>query len=281
MPVLASIIATLTLTPALAETHTPTTMVPNPATGAKWAVYATFPSGAGPFPAVVFVPGGQQHAFENTLSAEGERKFNRAGIAVVRYDAEGRGQSEGQDDHSGPVQQAGLRAMIDWAVAQDKIADDQVGVVTYSAGLMLAAPALVTGPHKAKFLFDWEGPPSKDFLRGCWPGGDGVAFRHPCVDPAYWAERDALIALPKLTIPYWRMQASVDHHGGTSHGHVSSAVEAAASGVAPWVRLNDLPPTTTGYDTATFEGGLLPRMKEGERDSYITEKVKQLFALTN
>lgn len=256
-------------------------MVANPASGAKWAVYATFPEGPGPFPAVVFVPGGQQAAFENTLTEGGERKFTRAGIAVVRYDAEGRGLSEGQDDHSGPIQQAGLRAMIDWAVAHEKIADDQVGVVTYSAGLMLAAPALVSGPHRAKFLFDWEGPPSKDFLAGCKSGGDGLAFRHTCNDPAFWAERDALLALPKLTVPYWRVQANVDHHGGTSRGHVSSAIDAAASGIAPWVRLNDLPPTSTGYDAATLERGLVTPFRGGERDTYITDRVKTLFTASN
>lgn len=256
-------------------TEVSTAQVTNPATGAKLAVYVDAPQGKGPWPAIVSVPGGLQSA-ENTISEGGRRRYANAGVVTVRFDPDGRGRSGGVEDYNGAAQQAGLRAVVAWAAAQPNIIDDKVGVVSYSAGLLLAAPALAGGKHMARFLLDWEGPPDSTWLLECRPGGSGQAFKHSCTDAAFWATRNALTALPKIGVPYWRVQASVDHHGGTNMGHVRAAL-AAAAGYLPWVRLNNAPATTKGYSDAAIEAALLPKFNGGDRDEALTRYVTEAF----
>lgn len=256
-------------------TEVSTAQVTNPATGASLAVYVDAPRGSGPWPAIVTVPGGLQSA-EKTISEGGRRRYANAGVVTVRFDPDGRGRSGGVEDYNGPAQQAGLRAVVAWAVSQSYIVDDKVGVVSYSAGLLLAAPALAGGKHQARFLLDWEGPPDSTWLLGCRPGGEGTAFQHACTDTAFWATRNAITALPKIGVPYWRVQARTDHHDGTEHGHVIAAL-AAAAGHLPWIRLNSAPATTKGYSDAAVEAALLPKFSGGARDEALTGYVAEAF----
>ena len=254
--------------------------VVNPATGASLAVYVDAPQGSGPFPALVAVPGGTSAGGEE-ISEGARRRFAAAGVVLVRFDPDGRGQSGGTEDFQGARQQAGVRAVIDWAVAQPYIQDDRVGVMSSSAGLLMAAPALAGGPHHARFLLDWEGPPTQAWLTGCLPGAGGIEWRRRCDDTAFWSERSALLALPRIGVPYWRVQGMPDHKDFTDHQMVYMALDAAASGHLPWVRINDAPPTSIAYSHATIDAALLPKFTGPTRFDTVTRYALEAFrALT-
>lgn len=262
-----------TLTPVA-----PTESVTNSVSGAKQAVYLDLPEGKGPFPAVVLVPGGLLPA-DFFVSRGGINKLVREGIAVIRFDPEGRGKSIGTEDYNGPTQQAGLRSIIKWAEERSDIQDDGVGVISYSFGVALAAGALAGGETGARFLLDWEGPPSRSYMEACMADPHAInrnMGNHACDDDTFWSGREAVKSIAAINVPYWRIHAQVDHHGGTTYDKLYEMMDAAA-GHLPWIRLNNLAKTTKGYTHAEMEAGLLPKFEGGARDDTIAKYAAAAF----
>ena len=218
--------------------------VTNPATGSSLAVYAELPSSSPPYKAIVVVPGGVKDA-SGVFSRDGMRQpILNSGVAIFRFDPDGRGQSGGSEDLGGKVQQAGLREVIAQVIARDDVIDDQVGVFSNSMGIQMASGALANGKTGARFLIDYEGPSSRAYTAGC-EGNQGMT-RPPwppgldCGDDAYWGEREAQSHMATVTVPYQRIQRAQDHVHGTDAGHAVALYQAALDGPSPWVRLNTL-----------------------------------------
>lgn len=263
---------------AAASRATPADHVTNPSGGASIAVYLDAPTTPGPHPAVVLVPGGLGAA-GGVAGPGGILAFTDAGIVVVRFDPDGRGQSSGAEDYQGPNQQEGLRQVIRWAIARPEVQDDAVGVVSYSLGVSIAAGALDGGTTAARFLIDVEGPPSRSWMQGCQAGDAGSAFGgRACTDNAYFAPREAVTHVAGMKVPYMRVQAARDHFQGDRHDHAYEILEAAA-GHLPWVRLNDLAPSASGYDRATVDASLPAQLDRHTLESWLPPRVLEMFRL--
>ncbi|MCD5408241.1 PQQ-binding-like beta-propeller repeat protein, partial [Candidatus Bipolaricaulota bacterium] len=207
-------------------------------------IYAAWwrPEGEGPFPAVVFVP-----AIGPGVLALGDpafRELAQAGFVVASFNPEGRGRegedrSEGEETCQGPNQQEDLKAVVEYLAALPYVDVDNIGVISFSGGSLLAGPALGRWPElPVAYWVDGEGP------------HDGsIILRAPCghpstrVDPspgnlAFWAERAPVRFIGNFRGMYLRVQAEVDHAQGDYHEHALAMVAAALAGGVPWVRVN-------------------------------------------
>jgi uncharacterized protein len=129
----------------------------NEAAGIALAGTLVVPPGDGPFPAVVFVTGSGPQDRDETLF--GHKPFliladhlARRGIASLRYDDRGFGDSEG--DHMGSTVAdfaADAAAALAFLATQPKIDRDGLGILGHSEG-GLAAPRVAAGNAEVDFL---------------------------------------------------------------------------------------------------------------------------------
>ncbi len=223
--------------------------VENPRSGASLAVYAELPSSSPPYKAIVVVPGGVKSAAGIFNRPQMRQPILDNGVAIFRFDPDGRGLSGGEEDMGGANQQAGLRAVIQAVIARDDVIDDKVGLFSNSMGVQMAAGALADGDTGARFLIDYEGPSDRAYVAGCKDPANTPQPPWPptlsCGDDAYWGEREAVGNIAKLTVPYQRLQRASDHVHATEAGHAFSLYQAALEGPCPWVRLNTLEPNAS------------------------------------
>ncbi len=253
--------------------------VTNPANGAKLAVYVHLPDGPGPHKAIVAVPGAGGDASTVMNAAEHRDDMMRRGIAVIRFDPDGRGNSEGEDDMGGTVHQRGLRTIIAYTSQRDDIADDQVGVLSYSYGITMSSGALADGATKARFLIDWEGPSNREYT-GCSggkkklerPSGEGVA----CDDDSYWNEREAIRFIDDVEVPYLRIQRADDHVHHEDRSHALALLEGAMEGDAPWVNMNDLQPNA---DLSVYQQADLPDVEIRQVLAWFPDWCEDMFVV--
>ncbi len=218
--------------------------VENPATGNELYVHIVLPEGrAGPYPAVVLVPGGIGDGEGFRLPGGLSERLAGVGYAAVTFDADGRGQSMGVEDYNGFAQQDGLAAVIEFAAALPQVDGESLGLVSYSYGITMASGALARHPDlPILFLIDWEGPANRmDTTSGCEPDSESRIDFQPCTDDSFWSEREAETYAAQIPVPYQRLQTERDHVQ-PDLSHALDMVNAAVEGAAPWVRLNDLPP---------------------------------------
>ena len=189
------------------------------------------------------------------------------GIMTVDFAPQGRGASEGDDNHHGFVHQDDLKAIVDFVSGLSFVQKDNIGLLSYSYGVVLATGALARYPEMpVAFLIDWEGPscPGKDLQRGlandeAWVyetirffnNGRELApeeLSHfllhggSIFDEAYWAERDASRFAADIPCPYLRVQFDQDHVQGSSKAHMIAIINAATMNSGQWTRCNDNPP---------------------------------------
>jgi len=132
----------------------------------------TMPAGEGPFPAVALVSGSGPQDRDETIGGTLMKPFAlladalaRAGVAVLRYDDRGTGESTG--DFSAALTEdftADAAAAISWLKTQPAINPEQVGVLGHSEGGMVAAQLGAQGA--AAFIISLAGPsvPGTDLL---------------------------------------------------------------------------------------------------------------------
>lgn len=215
--------------------------------GYRVSVHVHEPADGEVRPALVLVPGrgraGDVFCGERyTVSAD---DFAVRGVRVAHFDPLGRGQSWGHDDFGGLEGQEALRAVLDFLHTRRDVRPDHVGVASFSAGMVIAAPLLAREGRRlgTRFLLDWEGPArSSDFDPSLhFPPTAQAAFEQ---DPRrFWEIREPVQHVGALPCAYWRIQGEVDHTGTTA-GRASALalVAAACKGGVPSVRLNDNPP---------------------------------------
>ena len=232
--------------------------------GNKIAIRIKKPEGDGPFPVLIGVAGGDgMYAFQSELPTHLLEK----GIMTVDFAPQGRGASEGDDNHHGFVHQDDLKAIVDFVSGLSFVQKDNIGLLSYSYGVVLATGALARYPEMpVAFLIDWEGPscPGKDLQRGlandeAWVyetirffnNGRELApeeLSHfllhggSIFDEAYWAERDASRFAADIPCPYLRVQFDQDHVQGSSKAHMIAIINAATINSGQWTRCNDNPP---------------------------------------
>jgi len=232
--------------------------------GNKIAIRIKKPEGDGPFPVLIGVAGGDgMYAFQSELPTSLLEK----GIMTVDFAPQGRGESEGDDNHHGFVHQDDLKAIVDFVNELSFVQKDNIGILSYSYGVVLATGALARYPDMpVAFLIDWEGPscPGKDLQRGlendeAW-AYETIRFLNNGREPApeelphfllhggsifdeeYWEERDASRFAADIPCPYLRVQFDQDHAQGSYKTHMIAIINAATMNSGHWTRCNDNPP---------------------------------------
>jgi pimeloyl-ACP methyl ester carboxylesterase len=258
--------------------------VTNPTSGAKLYVKIFFPArlDAVHLPTLVLVPGGfgDSADFQDEVSSA-QAMADNGSFTVVVFDPDGRGNSEGEEDKNGHVQQDGLAEIIRTISAAIEVDPDHIGLVSYSYGVTMASGVLARYPDlPVHFFMDWEGPANREYTtHGCsadHPGLGSVQGLAPCGDEAFWEQREAETFITDIRVPYQRLQFE-DDHSQDEPTHSLVIVNAALAGNSPWVRLNDLPANQT-YDLAN-PPPMFPGNSGNRLDGIVIQFAAELFAL--
>jgi hypothetical protein len=244
------------------------------------------PDGDGPFPVLIGVAGGDGMYAFNQL--ELPDRLREQGIMTVDFAPQGRGNSEGQDNFHGKIHQDDLKAVVDFVSQLSFVQQDNIGVISFSYGVVLATGALSRYPKMPiAFLIDWEGPscPGKDIKRGIennepWAINmitlltgkeEMIAEEYGAFeihggaisDEDYWIERDASRFAKDLPCPYLRVQFAIDHAQGPYKYHMMEIINAATEHSNQWTRCNDNPANIV-YSEDELSKYHFHQYKEGE-----------------
>ena len=136
----------------------------NPAApGVRLVGTLTLPRGAGPFPVAIMLSGSGQHDRDETL--DGHKPFwviadhlTRNGIAVLRFDDRGAGQSTGDRSTATPGDKASDgNAAFAYLLGRPDIRHDAIGFIGHSEGGLIG-PIAMANNDKAAFLVSLAGP---------------------------------------------------------------------------------------------------------------------------
>jgi pimeloyl-ACP methyl ester carboxylesterase len=226
--------------------------VTNPTSGARLYVQVIHPQdwGGVALPTLVLIPGGTGDSSDFLSRIQ---PMADEGFTIVVFDPGGRGRSEGVEDQNGFVHQDGLAEIVRYVAALPEVDETQIGLVSYSYGVTMAAGGMARHPDlPVRFFIDWEGPANRNDTGGCDEDHTGHLIGHPCDDEDFWCEREALTFALDLRVPYQRLQSEKDHaQPDNVHALLmianATAEEHGGHGKAPWTRLNDLAPNTVWY----------------------------------
>ncbi len=252
--------------------------VTNPSSGVDWYVEVIHPPdwSGDPLPTLIIIPGGIQAGsdfVEENLTA---RLLVNEGYTVITFDADGRGQTGGEEDQNGYIHQDGLVAVIDAAGTFEGVDRSQMGIVSFSYGITMASGMLARYPDlPVRFLIDWEGPADRNDTGGCDADQTGhLKGQVACDDETFWSGREALKFIGQIGVPYQRLQADADHVQPDVK-HAVLMINAAVEGGVPWVRLNKMEPNQT-YDLMKPPPMVIGNMPQ---DIVIVQYVDELFAM--
>jgi len=212
--------------------------VENPTSGAKLLTTIQFPDTDEKAPLLLMIPGGLDSG-ERILEEEMTTTLLENGYIVAHFAADGRGESEGEEDYNGYTGQDGMHAVLTYLTSQDYVDNEKIGVISMSYGLVMASGMLARYDEpKVKFYIDWEGPPTKEYV-GCDNKTNQSKLTWPtCDNTDFWSEREGYIFLEQIDIPYLRLQGIDDHAHGRDTYHATIAINAATNGNSPWTRVN-------------------------------------------
>lgn len=256
--------------------------VRNPTSGANLYLKMYWPGDwdGGQLPTLVLVPGG----FGSSNDFAGQRRSAQdiadSGFTVITFDPDGRGQSEGEEDKNGHIQQDGLAEILLTAADLPGVDPANIGLVSYSYGVTMASGALARYPDlPIVFYIDWEGPADRDYTtHGCSadaPGIGSTVKMAPCEDEEFWAQREGVTFIAQILVPYQRVQFQNDHAQDIV-AHALDMVNAAVGGTSPWVRLNDEAPNQT-FSTSS-PPRMIPGAAGGRLDKVIIDFASELFS---
>lgn len=241
-------------------------------TGGRLLGLIARPHTTGPHPVVFVIPGALGSGFRMAASA-GAAALVRDGVAVVGFNAAGRGRGRPWDPRSagtpglnGPTDQDDLAAVIRWVVSRRWSDADTLGIASVSYGLVAAAGCLARHPDlPVGYLIDEEGPSDRyaAMLRAwClaavdgpdWPQRAAELFGVTTADEAFWQVREPIRTIGRFRGRYLRLQATFDHvQPPRSAGHIPlfhrppewwhnkhalDLLNAAVDGGVPWCRIN-------------------------------------------
>jgi pimeloyl-ACP methyl ester carboxylesterase len=257
--------------------------VTNPASGARLYVQVLHPQdwSGEPMPTLVLVPGGTGDSSAFLEPMPRAQLMADDGFTIVLLDPDGRGKSEGSEDQNGYAHQDGLAAVIRFAATLPEVDEQQIGLVSYSYGVTMAAGALARHDDlPVRFLVDWEGPANRNDTGGCDEAKTGHLQGHPCDDEDFWREREASTFALNLRLPYQRLQSEEDHAQPDNDHALTMIANATAEqygghGKAPWTRLNDLTPNTV-Y-TVDAPPPMIPEADDRRLEALVVQYAQELL----
>ena len=239
----------------------------------------------GSWPALIMVPGrgGDSGIFEKE---EGALYAASKGFLVVTFDPLGRGESEGEPNDYGRLDQVMLYQL--YLLAKER-GDGRVCVLSFSFGIAMVSGALADYNMPIELWVDWEGPSdrvyaqvycgevSREQLRSLsddelsrireeiWRKIQSGYAGEPgsCYDNAYWEEREAFRLIERVSPSevglYVRLQSDRDHVQ-PNYDHALLMVNTMVS-LGFRVRLNYGPENVT-YDRRNVTLYLYPTERE-------------------
>lgn len=194
-------------------------------------------------PAVVLVPGRDRsgRTFCSGVSRLLADEVAARGVRAVHFDPVGRGRSWGHDDFCGPEGQDSLRAVLEFVHGRRDVAQDRVGVATFSMGLALAAPVLAVEGRRlgTRFLLDWEGPADREAIQRTGPPPPAARAALAADPTSFWEQREPIRWIGRVPCTYVRIQGWEDHsQGSKGRGAALALLAAATDGEAAGTRLN-------------------------------------------
>ncbi|MFT5679854.1 MAG: pimeloyl-ACP methyl ester carboxylesterase [Myxococcota bacterium] len=228
--------------------------------------------------AVLIVPGGLQPGLE-LLDTDQADTLTDAGLTVVAFDPRGRGESEGEEDANGPIDQDDLAALLRWVAARERVDPDAVVLSSRSFGAAMAAGALSRHDDLRPLAWvDYEGPGwlEDDLTYAEGIGPDALReFAEVAEDTAaWWDAREPAGLIGGVTTSYWRLQGLPDHALGGRIAHTLACVNGATAASEVTYNGQPLPllPTTAEQLTEdAVAGGLEPE------DALVTGVLLGLF----
>lgn len=267
--------------------------------GAELYVRIFKPVGKGPFAAVVFVPGGLGAPIRGPASLE-TRDIGVAeyGIVEVYFNAPGRGQkpyrSEGVGDKNGPKDQDALRCVVEYVKSLDYVDPGNVGILSFSFGVTMAAGCVGRYPDLVKFYIDGEGP-SHSVLACCDYLGashrvdthDNLFDRHSAgFDPSpenveWWSFREAFRFIGNFSGAYLRLQGQRGHMQPEIADDYPAKLmnNLAVLGKPWWVRINFENPVNKLYGVEEQIPDLLGPGKVSDWRPYFRKAVIEMAKL--
>lgn len=195
------------------------------------------------WPGIVLVPSGLQSGsifdkwFALNITAS---DLASRGYAVVHFDPQGRGRTPGEEDFGGGAQQADLNCILSFFAELDYVDPDSIGIASFSLGISIACGTLAnySGNVRVRYLFDWEGPTDRYEIT---LHDSHVLFKnYPTSNDEFWNLREAINHIGRIRCGYFRYQCRKDHVHKEYKEHALKMVNAASSGSARWVRLNNI-----------------------------------------
>ena len=119
--------------------------------GIRLAAVMTTPSAEGAFPLVIFVHGlgSGKDSPRNVVIAE---RLVDVGIATLLFDLSGHGESSADPSDGTEAFVADLQAALEWAVGQDVVSKDLIGIAGSSLGAVVAVRAVAEGRIRPKTM---------------------------------------------------------------------------------------------------------------------------------
>lgn len=225
-------------------------MLENPSSGALLSTYLVVPKdeSEASFKTVFLIPGGLDYGsatYDGNTKTEIFLKEND--IAYAYFDPDGRGESSGEEDTNGFIQQDGLFAVSKAVAENTAVNADDFGLISFSFGTALASGMLARYVDESPYQWyiDWEGPSAREYVTiGCDAPKDHYmdpGLTTSCSEDEFWSERESVTFLQQISVPYLRVQR-IDDHVQASNEHAIDAINAATSGISPWTRINDEDP---------------------------------------
>ena len=127
--------------------------VVNPTSEARLAVQVILPQAHDwiPLPTLVLVPGGagDSSGFIKVPPGGASKAQRMAddGFAIIVFNPDGRGRSDGIDDDNGHRQQDGLAGVIEYVAMLPEVDGSRIDLVSYSYGGTMATGALARHPN--------------------------------------------------------------------------------------------------------------------------------------
>jgi hypothetical protein len=221
--------------------------VENPTTEALLDVTLFVPADASAthtYPAVILVPGGvgSKEDFLKPISLSEDslaETYAAAGVVVLNFSPDGRGDSTGEEDYNGYAQQAGLYELYRFLTELDGIDADSLGLVSYSYGVTMASGMLGRYQPDIKYYIEWEGPVNRWYTTfGCrGTASPGTPGSFSCDDEEHWLEREALRFVPYFPVDYFVIVQRENNHGQPTVQH-SVDINNYAINYLDWVRVN-------------------------------------------
>ena len=213
-------------------------------TGKKIYAHIHHPVASGRYPGLVIVPGADSPGtdYDRGVGIRAE-DLASCGFTVLHYDPSGRGRTGGSEDYWGPIHQQELSLVIDSFSRLPEVAEENIGLLSFSVGIVIASGALARfTEHKIRYLFDWEGPSNRFNTTKNDTHKPLIGF--PTSNDVFWREREAAGFIGNIECWYFRYQAEIDHVQGKYKGHAVELLNRATRGRALLTKCNNNPANT-------------------------------------